>query len=589
MLVTRARPSISGEARTAGSNARRSSVEKSLVMRVKLAPIAALDTRSPKAARPREDLFAEWQEVGRQHHWTTKEASFLLDAPFHPRAREQEMAEAGMAAVVTLTQGKAHCSVREITQAIAEEGQGRGLGAGEIFSIREALLRSPEFVKLSDHKGEEHWTTREVLRIEQALLSHCQTLHEREVPNAFAAAAVQDSLLRHPDLSEEQRSALEHVTEASFGIRLVSGMAGTGKSTLFRAAREVWATQGVDVLGAALSGKAARGLQESTGIKSQTLHRTLLDIEGGKTRLGPNSVFVIDEAAMVGTRQLARVAAECVKSGATLVLAGDARQLQAIDLGGAFAEVSRRFGAATLTEIKRQREEWAREAVTEFARGAAESALSAYAQRGLVFEAGEGGKSMAMEALMRDWSRELPGPKDRDIAILAGSNAQVSILNRMAQEARGRAGLLGEAGLVVGKEHVHEGDRVLLTRNSMAIGVMNGDRGTVREINGGTLVVDLDMGGFAQVDTRSYAHERLGYAMTVHKAQGMTLEKAFLLIAGGMVDREMAYVEASRSRGATRWYVADELDVVTPAMARSREKTMAVALTAEGLELAPER
>ena len=137
----------------------------------------------------------------------------------------------------------------------------------------------------------------------------------------------------------------------------MQGMAGTGKSTLFAAAREIWEAQGLTVFGTALSGKAARGLQETTAIQSHTLHRTLWQIQHEALPFGSAAVLVVDEAAMVGTRQLAEVFEACLKHGATLVLCGDPKQLQPIELGGVFSELLCRHRMSELTQIRRQREE----------------------------------------------------------------------------------------------------------------------------------------------------------------------------------------------------------------------------------------
>ncbi|RLS33710.1 MAG: hypothetical protein DWH80_00030, partial [Planctomycetota bacterium] len=116
------------------------------------------------------------------------------------------------------------------------------------------------------------------------------------------------------------------------------------------------------------------------------------------------------------------------------------------------------------------------------------------------------------------------------------------------------------------------------------LGVCNGDLGTVSSIEGQTLRVTLDTGGTIALNADGYEHLRLGYALTTHKAQGMTTENTFILTGGSMTDREMSYVQASRARGTTRWYVADELSSVLPQMQRSHEKHAAMSL-AEGPEL----
>lgn len=553
----------------------------------KAAEIAALDTREKKQSLPREELFSAWHEIGLAHRWTDKEVSFLIHAPFPARDLETESQEAARAATEKLTRSETYFSVRKLTQAIAEEAQGRGLDANEVFQIRDRLLQSPELVFLSESRGEKIWTTKEVLDLERALLKSCASMHEREIPAPPPLGIEPEAVSKNLNLSSEQNVALQHVCETTGGIRVVAGMAGTGKSTLFRAAQQIWEAQGLTVLGASLSGKAARSLEESSGIKSMTLHRTLYEIERGAIALTQKSVLLIDEAAMVGTRQLARVVDECLKAQATLILAGDAKQLQAIELGGAFAEISRRFGAAELNQIRRQRDAWAREAVIDFSEGDAEKALAAYRARGFVAEATEGRWS-AMERLIGDWVQEAPCA-EKETVILAGTNADVSALNRMAQEALKSAGQLGETAITIGSEEMLQGDRVLFTKNSMALSVMNGDRGFVRDIESKTITIELDSGPFIKVDTETYDNLRLGYAMTTHKAQGMTVEKSFILVSDQMVDRELTYVQASRARGETRWYIGSDIPEATREMARSRQKEMAISYSGPELELTLQR
>lgn len=211
----------------------------------------------------------------------------------------------------------------------------------------------------------------------------------------------------------------------------------------------------------------------------------------------------------------------------------------------------------------------------------------AFNQRGLVSES-DSGKWDAMARLITDWSAESPAA-DHQTAILAGGNAEVTALNRMAQSSRRQSGRLGASHVPVGIDTFFQGDRVLFTRNSMALSVMNGDRGTVRQIRGGVLRIDLDSGSTVEVQPEFYPHLRLGYAMTTHKAQGMTVERAFIVVGDSMVNREMAYVQASRARGDTRWYIADELHETARQMAHSRQKEMASALLMPTLELALQR
>jgi Ti-type conjugative transfer relaxase TraA len=559
---------------------RRAEIEAALSAKglsgAKAAEVAALNTRQVKQSISREKLFAEWELVGRIYDWSAKELSSLVNATWPARDREAEIHGAANDAITMLTNRQSSFSRRELIQAVAQESQGRALGAKDSLEITGNILRSEGLVPLSEHRGEMHWTTKEVLVLERSVLTAAMALKQRETPVENASVLISRVIDKNPHLSDEQRAALHNLCGSQGGLCLVQGMAGTGKSTLFAAAREIWEAQGLTVFGTALSGKAARGLQETTAIQSHTLHRTLWQIQHEALPFGSAAVLVVDEAAMVGTRQLAEVFEACLKHGATLVLCGDPKQLQPIELGGVFSELLCRHRMSELTQIRRQREEWARQAVKDFAFGRADLALPAYEQRGMV-KTHENAWS-AIERLIADW--KLEAISHDSTVILAGTMAEVSALNRRAQQERQEAGFLGRESVSNGGEAIFVGDRVLFTKNSMALGIMNGDVGTVENAGGDTLTVRVKDGGLVTVDVRTYDHVRLGYALTTHKAQGMTAEKAFVLTGGSMTDRELSYVQASRARGVTRWYVADDLPQVVQQMKRTHEKCAATSLAA---------
>ena len=78
---------------------------------------------------------------------------------------------------------------------------------------------------------------------------------------------------------------------------------------------------------------------------------------------------------MIGTRQMERVIAEAEKRGAKVVLVGDPEQLQAIEAGAAFRSIAERHGAVEITEVRRQHEDWQRDATRQLATGRTGEAL----------------------------------------------------------------------------------------------------------------------------------------------------------------------------------------------------------------------
>ena len=159
---------------------------------------------------------------------------------------------------------------------------------------------------------------------------------------------------------------------------VVVGYAGTGKSAMLGVAREAWEAAGYEVRGAALSGIAAENLESGSGIASRTIASMEHGWGQGRDLLTARDVLVIDEAGMVGTRQLERVLSHAAEVGAKVVLVGDPQQLQAIEAGAAFRSIHERHGGVEIGEVRRQREDWQRDATRDLATGRIGAAINAY-------------------------------------------------------------------------------------------------------------------------------------------------------------------------------------------------------------------
>ena len=228
------------------------------------------------------------------------------------------------------------------------------------------VLASPELVRLQDEQRDargrvveaERFTTRRMVDLERGMAEGVDRL-VATAGHGVDRRQVEAALARHPGLAHEQRAAVEHITGRE-GIAAVVGRAGAGKSTMLGAAREAWEAAGYRVHGAALAGKAAEGLEQSSGIRARTLASWERAWERGSDRLGRGDVLVVDEAGMVSSEQMARVVAAVERDGAKLVLVGDPEQLQPIQAGAAFRAIAERAGYVELEGIRRQRESWQR-------------------------------------------------------------------------------------------------------------------------------------------------------------------------------------------------------------------------------------
>jgi hypothetical protein len=271
--------------------------------------------------------------------------------------------------------------------------------------------------------------------------------------------------------------------------------------------------------------------------------------------LTARDVLVIDEAGMIGSRQMERVLSAADAAGAKVVLVGDAEQLQAIEAGAAFRALTERHGAAEITEIRRQREDWQREATRELATGRTSDALDRYEAAGRV--AGHQSREAARIALVDGWDAVRQARPEASQVMLAHTRADVAELNQLARARMRDAG--GESAPALGEDQMIQtergvrtfapGDRVMFLRNERSMGVKNGSLGTLERIDGAALAVRLDGADRREVrfDLKDYAHIDHGYASTIHKSQGTTVDHGHLLASDGL-DRHAAYVGMSRHR-----------------------------------------
>ena len=480
----------------------------------------------------------------------------------------------------------------------------RYIGEAEEFQNALAkVMASPALVELQAEQPDDsgrvvesaRYSTREMVAIERDMavsadrMAGCRD-HGVAARHVAAAVARQDGAIRlagGAGLAAEQVAAIEAVTGPE-RIAVVVGLAGAGKSTMLAAAREAWEAQGYRVHGAALAGKAAEGLEESSGIASRTLAswergwERRSDRRDGFDKLGPRDVFVIDEAGMVGSKQLSRFITEADLAGAKIVLVGDPEQLQPIGAGAAFRAVAERVGCVELGGIRRQSEGWQRAASVDFGRHRTEAGLAAYAERGAVRfeETGEDARNAILRDVMADMDVRPAGSR----LVLAHRRVDVQDLNEAIRGVRlARGELAGEFVYQTseGARAFAPGDRLLFRENNRDLGVKNGMLGTVEQATEGHLSVRLDsaqgpgLGRAVSVSMADYAAVDHGYATTIHKSQGATVDRAYVLASGSM-DRHLTYVSMTRHRdGVTLYAGRDEfsdMGALTARLSRSQLK-----------------
>jgi len=591
--------------------------------------VAVLATRTPKTDHPLADLEAEWKQRAARVGLTPDRIGRLLGDGREVTPIDAEVLFRQLASPVGLTERASTFGRAEVVKAIAgalPEGGTRD----QIEHLAETFLNTPDIVPVLPGRSVEHlaplesetsvepvtatvsrpmrrrdgtlfpgtvarqYTTIELLAAEQRII-------EQAISGIGAGRwtaprrLVEARLRRHRHLTGGQAEMVRCFATSSNTIDVGIGPAGTGKTAVMEVIGQLAAMTGTPILGGALAGRTAAGLETATGIPSTTLTRLIGESEDHGLPHG--AIVVIDEAGMVGTRQLAAVTDLVEQASGKLILIGDDRQLPEIDAGGLFRALANRLPAVELTTNVRQRDEWERNALTHLRDGSVDQAIDAYQQhRRLII--GHNREDTTARAV-DDWYRHVAATGDLTSGLLiAYDNDTVTRLNQQARNYLAASNRLNGPTLNTAERVFQAGDRILCRKNQTRLGVLNGDLATVTSIDhqNRSLTVRLDR----DPETRDLpgwyldqGHVDYGYALTGHKAQGVTTDRTFTIIDGNS-DREWVYVAMSRGRQANTLYLTtpqpadeqcphlthparhDPLDTLTVALGRDRAQTAAI-------------
>jgi len=330
------------------------------------------------------------------------------------------------------------------------------------------------------------------------------------------------------------------------------------------AAAAAWREEGYDVWGTAIAGATARRLGADARLEqSATTDALLHRLDTGAVKLGDRSVVVMDEAGMADTRRLARLVQETGRANSKLVLVGDEAQLGAIGAGGLFGAVREQVPSAELTEVRRARHEWEREAWAQVRAGNADRALAAYRAHDRLQVSDS--REEAAAAMVDAWDRARQVTSSERSAMLTdASNRELDEVNALAQQRRIDRSELGNTAVPVeGRPYsLLAGDEVMFTAAAYPPGqqrVENGTLGTVSHVDptDGLWVSTRESEPCEVGLSDQQAQQlRLAYAQHLYKAQGATVDRAFVLMGGWQTDRERAYVALTRARESTEVFVS---------------------------------
>ena len=409
------------------------------------------------------------------------------------------------------------------------------------------------------------YTSQDILDAESRLL-RLSAAEDAPVLSARLVARHAARKIKGLWLEPDQVSAITKIARSGLTLDLLVGPAGAGKTTALRALHRAWtAAHGRDsVIGLAPSAVAAEVLGYSLGVRAENTAKFLYEYGKGQWNLQTGQLVLLDEASLAGTLALDRITAHAAQVGAKVVLIGDWAQLSAVETGGAFGMLTRhRRGVAELTGVRRFVHEWEKSASLALRHGKA-SVLETYEERGRLHD---GEFEGMLDALYGAWQADRAA--GRSTLMIAATGEAVTELNQRARTVLIDAGTVEAEGVALHDgTRAGVGDLVVTRRNDRRLitgvsWVKNGDRWQVtrRHDDGSLTVRSLGHGerprGKALVLPASYVGDdlELGYASTVHRAQGMTVDTAHALIDPDRASRELFYVALTRGRLRNEAYV----------------------------------
>lgn len=532
---------------------------------------ACLTTRRTKARVAEASLRERWAARARESgHVPDRVLSGIIGRSRVPRQPDLDALGAEVLGPVGVTRHATTFDRRDLLQALCQTlPTGLPIDHQRLETLADRLLATREIVPLlaRGDDGQRQYSTAELLATERQALLLAKFL--RSQPGAPMDPVVVADATAGQWLSTDQTTLVRQLG-SSTGIELIVGAAGTGKTAALAIAHRAWQAAGVAVQGVALAAITARRLEDATGIASSSLARVLADADeldpatARPTGLRAGGVIVVDEAGMVDTRRLCRLLRHAVTSGTQVVLVGDPQQLPEIEAGGLFAGLVAGGTALHLAGNRRQQDSWERDALADLRSGHVEAALDSYAAHGRIHA---GGDASAVRAeLIDDYLRARDDASSPyGVTILAATRTDVALLNALVRAALTRRGQLGSTALNIHLDiaaagdplDVRTGDLVIVGRNDNQLRLFNGTRGVVTDIHPGSRSLTLHTEDDRTVTLSAAwaaSHDlRHAFAMTLHKAQGLTVDHA-LLYGSQALTREAGYVGLSRGRRENHVY-----------------------------------
>lgn len=433
------------------------------------------------------------------------------------------------------------------------------------FDKREGLLEKTlqdgQVLPLYDKETQKetgYFTTQAVREEEEKLLRFTDSIAKRSaIPLSDMSI---EKGVKGKSLSDEQRKSYDLCVNSEKNLILIQGRAGVGKSYLLNAIRIAHAHEGYRILGLAPTNKLAQDLRND-GFEAKTCHSFLFAFKNNRETLDSNTLVVVDEASMLGTTLSVELFNVIKNKGAKLILVGDDRQLSSVERGGPFRFLSERYGAAELSEVRRQTIGWQKEVSEALAENDTKKAIDLLENNKAI--SWNRTKEESLSNLLKDWGKEMLINPHETRQIIAQKNTDVDALNQGARDILRQAVQLGETEIICstqrGRLAFAEGDRIHLTETDKSQGLTNGMFGRIEKINSQTkqMILHLDNGETKTLNPDTYNGLRHGYAATVYRTQGATLSSVYVLHSR-TTNQPTNYVALTRQTKSLSLYVSQE-------------------------------
>jgi conjugative relaxase-like TrwC/TraI family protein len=486
--------------------------------------------------------------------------------PFHVRAEALRQVRA---AGVTLNH--IDKAVDRIVAHALSPDRSIAIATTRAMPVEPASLRRRDGESVYVTPAASHYTSQRILWAEQRLIDTAGRLGGRTADANSVTFALLQSLANHEPLNTGQQLLVQEMATSGRRLQLAIAPAGTGKTTAMRALACAWTSSGGNVVGLAPSAAAAEELRTrlddgTTGIVADNLAKLVWAIghqEPLADTVGLETLVIIDEAGMADTLTLDHVVTWCLDRGASIRLIGDDQQLGAIGAGGVLRDIAANHGALHLDAVVRFSDP--AEAAASLALRAGDSgALGFYLDHDRIHVVDP---DTATTNLLDAWQSDRAA--GLDAFMLAPTRGQVAELNHAAREARLDGVTPSRETILADGNPASDGDVVITRRNnrSLATGatawVRNGDRWRITTVHPDGALDVQHLKTHAQLTLPAdyvASSVELGYATTIHAAQGVTADTCHGLLTG-TESRQLAYTMLSRGRTANHaWIQVSDID-----------------------------